>query len=98
MVVYVTYQGTTQTRFDHDYYVTSHLPLVMRAWKQYGLVGVSAFFPPIVQAGTIAICECVFRDEVALKAAFTSAEVPEVMADVPRFTDSSPARVRAVGL
>ncbi len=98
IVVYVTYQGTRQTRFERDYYVTGHLPLVMKAWQQYGLLSVAAFFPAVNQAGTIAICECVFRDEAALEAAFASAEVSDVMADVPRFTDVAPTRVRAVSL
>ena len=98
VVVYVTYQGTPQTRFDRTYYVTHHLPLVMKAWQQYGLLSATAFFPAAGQVGTIAICECIFRDEAAVKAAFSSREVPEVMADVPRFTDVASSRVRAVEL
>lgn len=98
VIVYVTYQGTPRTRFDRNYYVTQHLPQVMRAWQQYGLLGVSAFFPALDQTGTLAICECVFRDEAALETAFASPETPDVMADVARFTDVAPVRFRAVGL
>ncbi|MGJ9420750.1 EthD family reductase [Massilia sp. CMS3.1] len=98
VVVYVTYVGTPQTRFDRNYYVTSHLPLVTQAWQLYGLLSVSAFFPALDRAGTIAICECVFRDDAALEAAFAAPESAEVMADVANFTDLSPLRARAVEL
>ncbi|WP_454725491.1 MULTISPECIES: EthD family reductase [Cupriavidus] len=98
VVVYVTYQGTPQDRFDRDYYVAVHLPLVMEAWKQYGLLSLNAFFPAAAQEGTLAICECVFRDEGALEAALASPEVGAVMADVPRFTAIAPRRVRAAAL
>jgi len=98
VVVYVSYQGTPGTRFDRDYYVTHHLPLCMHAWSKYGLQRVSAYFPELEQEGTIAICECVFRDEAAMTACFSSPELPDVMADLPFFTDVSPVRLRGVVL
>lgn len=97
-IVYVTYAGTPDTRFDRDYYVAHHLALVMRSWEQYGLKSVSAFFPAADEPGTIAICECRFRDEEAIARCFASPETEAVMADVPRFTDVAPARVRAVAI
>ncbi|WP_413741391.1 EthD family reductase [Sodalis sp. RH15] len=98
VVIYVSYQGAPESRFDRDHYVNEHLPLVMRSWQRYGLISATAFFPAIDQAGTIAICECVFRDEAAVQAAFVSAETSAVMADVPRFTDLTPDRSRATRL
>jgi uncharacterized protein (TIGR02118 family) len=98
VTIYVTYEGTSTTRFDREYYVAHHLPRVMRAWQKYGLEGVSAFFPAIEASGTIAICECRFRDETAVTAAFGSPETPDVMADVPCFTDVEPVRARAASL
>lgn len=97
-VVYVTYPGTPQDRFDRDHYIAVHLPLVMRAWSQYGLLGVTAFFPAPAQEGTVAICECVFRDEGAVEAAFASPEASAVMDDVSRYTALSPRRFRAIPL
>lgn len=97
-VIYVTYEGTPDSRFDRRYYVEQHLSLVLRNWQRYGLESVAAFFPAITQAGTIAICECHFRDEAAIDAAFGSKEAPEVMADVVNFTDVTPQRIRAVAL
>ncbi|WP_130835695.1 EthD family reductase [[Erwinia] mediterraneensis] len=98
VTVFVYYQGTAETRFDRDFFVTRHLPLCMESWQQYGLLSVTAFFPALQQEGTIAICECVFRDEAAVEASFNSPEVPKVMADVPLYTDATPQRVRAVAL
>jgi uncharacterized protein (TIGR02118 family) len=98
VTMYVYYRGTPDTRFDREYYVTRHLPLCVKAWEQYGLLSISAFFPALEQSGTIAICEAVFRDEAAVMAAFNAPEVPEVMADVVRYTDATPVRVRGVAL
>lgn len=92
---YVYYQGAPDTRFDRDYYTHHHLPLCMEAWQQYGLLSCRAFYPAIDQEGTIAICESVFRDEAAAQTAFASPETEKVMADVARYTDATPMRVRA---
>lgn len=97
-IIYVTYQGGSDTRFNRGYYIGTHLPLVMKAWRPHGLESAAAFFPEIVQEGTIAVCELRFRDDAALKAALASADTAEVMADVARFTDVKPAIMRAAPL
>jgi quinol monooxygenase YgiN len=38
----------------------------------------------------------VFRDEAAAEAAFNSPETEKVMADVARYTDATPVRVRGL--
>ena len=98
VTIYVYYQGTPQTRFDRDYYVKHHLPLCLQSWRQYGLQSVTAFYPALDQHGTIAICECVFKDEAALDAAFNSPEAAAVMADVARYTDATPQRLRGMAI
>lgn len=98
VIVYVTYQGLPDSRFDRRYYVEQHLPLVMQAWQQYGLESVSAFFPAQPRPGTVAVCECVFRDEQGLQQAFSAEDTFGVMADIVQFTDLTPARVRGVSL
>ena len=90
--MYVTYPGDAATRFDRDYYVRHHLPLVMECWGPLGLESCAAFWPADISAGTIAICECRFRDEAAMRAALASPATPGVMADVARFTDAKPAQ------
>lgn len=88
--MYVTYPGDADTWFDRDYYVSRHLPLVMESWGKYGLLSSAAFFPAGDGAGTIAICECRFRDEESMRAALASSESKGVMKDVTSFTDAKP--------
>lgn len=88
--MYVTYEGDAHTRFDRDYYVARHIPIVMEAWQQYGLLSCDAFFPATADARTIVIAQCRFSDEAALQAALASPETQAVMADVVRFTDVTP--------
>ena len=96
--LFVTYPGDAQTRFDREYYVRHHLPLVKEAWGPHGLETVAAFFPTGDGAGTIAVCVCGFRDGAAMQAAVGSAQTPRVMADVEHFTDAKPSQSRAVPL
>ena len=90
--MYVTYSGDAATRFDRDYYIQHHLPLVMECWGSLGLEGCAAFWPAVLGAGTICICECRFRDEAAMRAALASPTTPRVMADIAHFTDATPAQ------
>jgi uncharacterized protein (TIGR02118 family) len=90
--LFVTYPGDSDTRFDREYYVRTHLPLVMEAWGPYGLETATAFFPTGDGAGMIAIAVCVLRDEAAMKAALGSQQTEGVMADVKKFTDAQPSR------
>ncbi len=98
VTIYVTYTGRADARFDRDWYVDKHLPLVMKSWSQYGLDSVAALFRSGKQTGTQAICECRFRDRVAVDAAFNSPETAAVMADVIHFTELTPQRSRVVSL
>ena len=92
ILMYVTYSGDADTRFDRDYYVSKHIPTVMAAWQPYGLVSCDAFFPANADAGTIAIAECRFENAAALQAALKSLKTEGVMADVVHFTDATPAQ------
>ena len=96
--MFVIYTGDPDTRFDRDYYVANHLPLVLKAWGPHGLESAAAFFPAGSDAGIIALCVCVFQSRVARDAALCSPETPQVMADVPRFTDVKPTQSQAVPL
>ena len=94
--VFITYAGDTTTHFDRDYYVSTHLPLVLEAWELHGLKTIAAFFPAGDGAGTIAIAVCVFQNETAISAAFSSPQTDRVMADVKHFTNVKPSQSRAV--
>ena len=92
---FVTYPGDASTRFDRDYYVRVHVPLVMEAWGPHGLQSCTALFPAGEGGPTIAVAVCEFRDEAALQAALGSAATLGVMADVAKFTDAKPSQSRA---
>ena len=96
--LFVTYPGDESTRFDREYYVEKHLPLVTRAWGPLGLQSIAAFFPSGSGAGMVAVCVCEFRDELAVSTSLQAAETKSVMADVPHFTDSEPIQLRGVTL
>ncbi|WBO23711.1 EthD family reductase [Sphingomonas abietis] len=97
-IVYVSYQGTPETHFDREYYVTQHIPLLTRSWQPHGLESAAAFFRAVDEPGTIAICELRFRDADALTAAMAAPETQAVMADVAQFTAIKPMRVRAAAM
>ena len=96
--VFVTYPGLPTTRFDRKYYVEKHLPLVSRVWGPLGLQSIGAFFPNDDSSGTIAICICEFRDELALSASLHDPGTKSVMDDVQHFTDAKPIQFRAAKL
>ncbi|GBR54705.1 MULTISPECIES: EthD family reductase [Gluconobacter] len=97
-VLYVIYRGTPADRFDRAYYEEHHLPLVRSAFAAYGLISLAAFYPALDTSETVAICECRFTASASIEAAFSSPEISAVMADVPRFTDLEPLRLRVLPL
>jgi uncharacterized protein (TIGR02118 family) len=96
--LFITYTGTPADRFDRDYYVSTHLPLVRHAWTSLGLVSIDGYFPSGTGAGFVAVIVCSFRDEAAMQAAFASPELPAIMADVANFTALTPTFGRMVPL
>ncbi|MBE7210214.1 MAG: EthD family reductase [Gluconacetobacter diazotrophicus] len=96
VTIYATYQGDHDARFDRDYYVTRHLPLVLEAWRPYGLDSAEAFFPATTESGTIAITELRFRSQAAFDAAFAAPETGALIDDISAFTDLQAVRVRAI--
>jgi len=96
--IFVTYTGDANTRFDREYYVNTHLPLVRDAWGSLGLESIDGFFPAADGAGLIAIAVVQFRDDAAVQAALASSRTPEVLADVAKFTDVTPTLSRLAQL
>ena len=89
VTVILRYEGTSADRFDREYYCNTHMPKAKREWTPYGLLDARVFFPALQDSrkGTVCICECVFSDEAAVKAAFTAACTRELVADFANFTD-----------
>ena len=93
--LFVTYAGDVSTTFDRKYYVEKHLPLVRSVWGPHGLETIAAYFPSDDGDGTIAVCMCQFRDELALSESLKDPASKSVMDDVQHFTDVKPVQLRA---
>lgn len=91
--VTVMYPNSPGVRFDHAYYRDKHMPLVKARMgdhcKYYtvdkGIAGATAGSPPTY----IAMCHIFCDTTEAFNKGF-GPHVPEIMADVPKYTDVSP--------
>ena len=87
----VIYPVGAGTRFDHEYYTGTHLPMVGSTWGEHlvstlvtkGLAG-GPETPPAFHA----VATLLFRDQAALDAAM--AKAGPLLDDIPNFTDSKP--------
>ena len=95
ITVTVTYPNTPGSRFDLDYYLKTHGPLVERLWRPHGLKGLEVLrgiatpdpaTPPPWRI--MALIQFASLDQ--FKAA-VKASGKEVMGDIANFTDVSPA-------
>lgn len=87
----VIYPASAGTTFDYDYYLTTHMDLVGKAWGPHiasklvtkGLAG-----GPDTPPGYHAIASMVFKDQAAFDAAMQGAQ--PLLDDIPNFTDAKP--------
>jgi uncharacterized protein (TIGR02118 family) len=89
--LHVLYPGGNGSRFDYDYYFSTHAPLVEKHFgphlRQTILARTTASAPADPPAYHL-IATFVFADQAAFDAAMAVAE--PVLADIPRFTDTTP--------
>ncbi|KAK3720102.1 hypothetical protein LTR37_003925 [Vermiconidia calcicola] len=76
-------------KFNMDYYMSTHMPLVQKKWTSYGLNSWKVLkfgddAPHCVQA------TLEFKDMDAFKSAASGEEAGEVMGDIPNFCDKQP--------
>jgi uncharacterized protein (TIGR02118 family) len=90
----VTYPAQGSAKFDVDYYLATHMPLVRHKWTQHGLVSARALIPDEVGPAYLAIALLEFTDSAALDRSLASAEATDVFGDVANFTDIAPVAVR----
>ena len=92
--VSVMYPNKPGARFDHEYYRDKHLPLVQarmgKSCKYYtvdkGLGGAT----PGSAAPYVAMCHLFCESVEGFQAGF-GPHAPEILADIPKYTDLSPA-------
>lgn len=82
------------TRFDYDYYVNKHTPMLKELWTPLGLVnvelskGVSGLMPGTKPA-FCTIATLTFTSVEALQGALATTGA-QVLGDIPNFTDVQP--------
>jgi uncharacterized protein (TIGR02118 family) len=94
ITVTVMYPDTAGSKFDMDYYLKSHGPLVHKLWGPHGLTGLKvvkglATPDPNAPAPYRIIALVGFESLDHLMAAF-QAHGAEVMGDIANFTDAPP--------
>lgn len=90
-ILTVLYPAKPDARFDFEYYMSRHAPLVKAAWSPVEVVvrkGVSD--PGGGQPPFLLTADIVFASRDALNAAMASPRTGEVVADVANFTDIQP--------
>ena len=93
VLVSVMYPNQSGSRFDHDYYLQTHISLVKERWTQMGLeevrlvrgMGTPDGSPPPYQV--IALLSFSSLQDFQNAA---QAHAQEILADVPKFTDVQP--------
>jgi len=95
-LLFVSYEAGAGARFDRDYYVSTHLPLVERLWGPAGLRAAQAYFPASPDAAFIAVAVLVFENDDAIGVALGSTGTAEILADLTSFTDVAPTLARGV--
>jgi uncharacterized protein (TIGR02118 family) len=93
ITVSVLYPRNSDSRFDYDYYLQKHMPLVQSRWSATGLVGVNLMRGSATLDGIPCPYELIailtFNSIENMRAALAAAG-NEIMADIPNFTDVRP--------
>jgi uncharacterized protein (TIGR02118 family) len=91
--VSVFYPNTTDCKFDMNYYVNRHMPMVQQklgaACKSMAVEGGIAGGAPGTPSRYVAMGHIYFDSTDSYLAAFTP-HAPAIMADVPNYTDIEP--------
>jgi uncharacterized protein (TIGR02118 family) len=92
--VNVLYPAGDNVRFDFDYYVQRHMPLVKdrlrplgmtELWAEKGMGGLA----PGVPATYVCVATLEFTSSEALQQGLAT-HGPEILADIPKFTNAQP--------
>ncbi|UZJ53583.1 hypothetical protein CBS101457_002903 [Exobasidium rhododendri] len=87
-VVNVAYPSTPGARFDNNYYLKTHMPLVAKKWAEHGLQRWNVTEFNIHESPYVIQAVLYFKDKKSFEAA--SADGEEVFGDIPNFTDLKP--------
>jgi uncharacterized protein (TIGR02118 family) len=93
VIVSVLYPRHSESHFDHDYYLETHIPLLKSRWSSLGLANVQMLRADSTLDGTQPAWEVItllsFASKEALQASL-AAHGSEILADIPNFTNVQP--------
>ncbi|KAI1458749.1 hypothetical protein F4805DRAFT_456463 [Annulohypoxylon moriforme] len=80
-------------KFDMDYYLKTHMPLVQKTWASFGLKSwkVAQYTNPDSIYAVVAWLE--FEEQSQWEKASTAPEAGPVFADIPNFSDVAPDKL-----
>ncbi|WP_175828882.1 EthD family reductase [Burkholderia cepacia] len=87
----VSYAVTEGAKFDREYYLTSHAPLVQSAWGDFGLQSAEVLFPVSDAQPFVCVSILRFGDQGGISLALSSENTADVIEDVKKFTNIKPA-------
>jgi len=93
MIVSVLYKVDARGKFDLDYYMATHIPMLRRLWGPVGLSDVRVLKGTGIAGGGAATFSYIALLDFASMAAFEEAAQKhgaEILGDIVNFTDSSP--------
>lgn len=90
----VLYPNDDDIKFDMDYYLKTHMPLVGEKFTPHGLKKWAVLHyqpgPDGAKPAYLVGCELVFDAPEQLGAAFGSEDAKPVLGDIPNFTNKNP--------
>jgi uncharacterized protein (TIGR02118 family) len=91
-VINVAYPSTPGARFELDYYINTHMPLVQNKWTTYGLINWTVSKYDQKDAPYMIMAVINFKDQAGYNEA--QKERQELYADIPNFTVLKPTLFR----
>ena len=95
-MIRVTVLYSVSSRFDWDYYLASHTPMVERLGQPLGMISLTVDRCVSSLGGApspyVCIAQLLFQDEAALQA-LLGQHGGEILADIPNYTDASASMV-----
>ncbi|KAF1975123.1 hypothetical protein BU23DRAFT_552546 [Bimuria novae-zelandiae CBS 107.79] len=91
MPAHVSVLYPRKAKFDMDYYLTSHMPLVKKSWSKYGLEKYTVTQYDDPESPYSVGCLLEFNSLDSFKKAGAGPEAKEVFGDIPNFSDEQPS-------
>ncbi|MBA3678479.1 MAG: EthD family reductase [Sphingosinicella sp.] len=94
-IVSIAYARSEGATFDYDYYEKTHLPLVMRRWRDAGVSGAEAMRGVSTldgkEAAFFAVALIRFESFDRFREAFAGEHAAEIVGDIANFTNVRPS-------